>query len=148
MPRLFVLDASVAGKWYLNDEDLVDQAEKLLKSFLQNEIELYAPILLKYEPAQLLYKAQRFSRKVKQENCEKAYKHFCSLPIIYHQFNDRIMREILSFAIKFNKSFYDCCYICLANALNCQWITDDREYERRLPAGFPKERILMLKTFK
>ena len=148
MPRVFVLDASVAGKWYLNDEDLIEQAEKLLKDFLLKKIELHAPVLLKYEIAQVLYKAQRFSRRIRSKDCQDAYKSFCALPIIYHSLDIKMMQEILNFAISFNKSFYDSCYIYLAKKLNCQWITDDREYEKRLPRNFPKERILMLKAFK
>ena len=38
----YVLDASVAAKWFLNDEDAVDIAESFLIRFLAKEIVFYA----------------------------------------------------------------------------------------------------------
>ena len=50
---VYVLDASVAAKWYLNDERYIEKARLYLIKLLANEIELHAPVLLQYEMANL-----------------------------------------------------------------------------------------------
>ncbi len=44
-----VLDASVAVKWHLKDEDYAAEAALLLEDFGQGELELVAPAQIRYE---------------------------------------------------------------------------------------------------
>jgi len=149
MPQLLILDATVAAKWYLDDEDAVEIAERCLVRLLSGEIEFHAPELLRYEVAQALHLAQTKARgRFNRGHCENSYRTFCRLPIRYHSLKNEEMQKALEFANRFNKNFYDCSYLCLAETLNCRWITDDRKgYEKNLPAGFPQERVLMLRSF-
>jgi predicted nucleic acid-binding protein len=147
MPQVLVLDTSVAAKWYLNDEELVDIAEQFLIRLLSKDIEFYAPELLRYELAESLYKAQIPSTgKFSREYCERSYRHFCELPIKFHHFNNDEMQQVLEFTNRFNKPFYDSCYVWLAEKLDSQWFTNDEKYTKSLPEGFPEERILLLKS--
>ena len=54
----YVLDAPVAAKWFLNDEDVVDIAETFLIRFLAKEIVFYAPHILEYELGHIITRAQ------------------------------------------------------------------------------------------
>ena len=71
----FVLDASVAAKWFLDDEEFIDLARSFLERFLKGEIEFFAPTIIKYEVGHLLTKAYREKRKslLSQEECIRAY---------------------------------------------------------------------------
>jgi len=148
MPRILVLDASVAFKWFVRDEVFWEIANKLLIQFLENQIEFHAPHLLKYELANSLYKAQKASNaRISPFQCQIVYKRFFQLPIKFHIFHDSEMQSILEFSVKFNRNFYDSTYVWLAGVLDCEWLTCDEKYCGQLPDGFPRERILMLQDF-
>ena len=59
MAKPWVVDASVAAKWFLKDsyEDHVDLAEEVLIELLAGDVELHAPRLMTYEVCRLLWKA-------------------------------------------------------------------------------------------
>jgi predicted nucleic acid-binding protein len=61
MAEFTVLDASVAAKWFLRDEQetLIEEADELLLRLLAGDIELYAPRVIYYEVCQLLNRACR-----------------------------------------------------------------------------------------
>jgi len=147
VPEFYVIDASVAAKWYLNDENLIDKAEDFLVRLLANEIVLHAPEVLRYELGHLLTKAQRRgNRPINRNQCEEAYHTFCELPITFHQLNDIQRQEVLSFANNFNRGFYDSSYIWLAGHLGCQWVTAEGRLGRELLSGYPVERVLTLES--
>jgi predicted nucleic acid-binding protein len=49
-----VIDASVALKWRLRDEEATQQADALLEDFLADKLELLTPTLFDYEIANAL----------------------------------------------------------------------------------------------
>ena len=145
MTDRFVLDTSVVAKWYLNDEELIAEAEGLLVRLLAGEIEVHAPEIMRYEMGHMLTKAQRQQRRpLNRTESEQAYRFFCSLPITFHQLDDSQRQGVLAFANTFSRGFYDSCYSWLAGSLGCKWLTDDRRFGGALPPGYPAERILTL----
>ena len=52
--KRLVIDASVALKWRLRDEEATDQADALLEDFLAGKLELLTPTLFDYEIANAL----------------------------------------------------------------------------------------------
>ncbi len=148
MPERYVLDASVAAKWYFGDEDFLDEAERILLELLGRHLELHAPEILKDEMAEAFYKAQSRSRRgLSRFYCEESYKSFCALPISYHSFSDRERQQILSFTNQMDRHYYDSCYVWLALRLECKWLTDDRKYARDLSPDFRAGRIIFIEDF-
>lgn len=146
-PDLFVLDASVAAKWYLNDEDHTEEAEIYLLRLMTGEVEFHAPRILQYEIGHLLAKAQRqLGRGISAAAVEEAYRTFCALPIHYHDLDDAIRTDALKFANRYHRGFYDSCYVCLALTLGCHWLTSERRYGGKLPPGFPAGVVLALEA--
>jgi len=142
----FVLDASVAAKWFLREDHFL-LAGKLLDKFLAEEIEFHAPVILQYELGNLLTKAQRMvPGRITPEKAVEAYQSFFRLPIIFHEMNEESGAVVLEFANRFRRSFYDSAYICLSVRLGCQWLTSERSYRGQLPDGFPKDNILPLES--
>ena len=140
-----VIDASVAVKWFLDDEELIEAAEAVIVRFLSGELELHAPIILRYELAHALAKTQRRkSRPISTPMIVKAYETFSEHPIIFHDLDKKEMLQALDISCRFRRSFYDSAYICLAMKLGCAWLTADARYAHGLPRQFPADHVMVL----
>jgi len=147
MNEIFVLDASVAAKWYLREEDLAEIAEEYLLRLLRKEVTFHAPNLLLFEVGHLLTKAQRQpGQRIARARSERAYSHFCRLPVQYHRLTTEQLGEALQFANTFHRGFYDSCYLILAQHLRAPWLTSERRFRPIFPVGFPGELVLTLEA--
>ncbi|OGP61454.1 MAG: hypothetical protein A2V67_12225 [Deltaproteobacteria bacterium RBG_13_61_14] len=145
MTERLVLDCSVAVKWYLLDEEDSDLARFFLLSFLNHDIEFHAPELLKYEVAHALTKAQRSQkRRFSQTEIQEGFHHFLKLPVKFHSLSDSVLEEVIAFANRFHRNFYDRCYLWLAEQWDCAWLTAEMKFHGPFPLGFPKNRIRLL----
>jgi len=148
MVEKFVLDCSVAAKWYLFYEDEVDLARKILLQYLAGQIEFHAPDLLKYELTNALTKARRTRRlRLSNKQSESSFRSFCELEIKFHSLPDSALAEAVAFSNQFYRSFFDSCYLWLAERLDCPWLTADRKFQGPHPLGFPAHRIRFLSSF-
>ena len=131
----YVLDASVAAKRFLDDEDAVDIAEAFLIRFLAKEIVFFAPHILAYEFGHIVTRAQRSGRRrIETDQATEAYRTFSELPIVFCDLAVQDRQTILDFAIRFHRGFYDATYIVLANKLNCMHMVDQRKTISDKPA--------------
>ncbi len=138
----------MAAKWFLNDEELTEAATRVLFGLLANKIELHAPILLQYEIANALSKAQRRSgRPISTDMCIEAYKTFQEYPILFHHLDDKNRLEALEFANHHRRSFFDSAYLWLAIKLDCRWLTAEKRFNQALPAQFPVKHIFFLEQY-
>jgi predicted nucleic acid-binding protein len=128
-----VVDASVIAKWYLKDEDLVEEADALLEAFSAGIIELTAPSFAQYEVANALKKAAHEGRI--QRDDMGVLMHACG-QLALAQASDPAPRVIaaVDLALRFGTSFYDSLYLALAEELGWRLITADAVfYERVAP---------------
>jgi len=145
----YVVDASVAAKWFLNDEDHVDVAEEYLERLLADDIELHAPSILQYELGHSLIRAQRDGdRPLDANQSYESYQTFTKLPIVFHNLDGNTRLDVLRFAIRHYRGFYDSAYVCLAVNLDCKWLTSEKRYRRPLPSGFPMDHVLPLESLR
>ncbi|OYX74627.1 MAG: hypothetical protein B7Y95_06045 [Rhizobiales bacterium 32-66-11] len=116
----FVVDASVALKWFFEEDD-TQQAEALAAS----PDELFAPTLILTEVANALWKKMRRSEAVEVpaalQICEYLPGFFTEMvpvePLLPHA-------VALSFAL--DHPIYDCVYLSLAYTKKCPLVTSDR----------------------
>lgn len=149
MTEHLVLDCSVAAKWYLQEEEDADLAEQFMMKHLRGDLELHGPELLKFDLANTLTKAQRGQRTRRlPTDSREAFKHFPSLGIRFHSFSDSTLENIIVFSNQFHRSFYDSCYLWLAQELDGVWLTAEKKFQGPFPLGFPKPRIRMLEDFR
>jgi predicted nucleic acid-binding protein len=131
----YVLDASVAAKWFLRvGEPLAAEALQLLKSYKTGETDFLVPDLFFAEFANILWKAQLRGR--------------CDAPLV-----DSAVREMISMALPAFSSFslieaaiqiarayqrtvYDCIYVALAVETRSEMVTADERLANSLP-GLP-----------
>lgn len=141
----YVVDASVAGKWFLNDEAAVQEATDYLVRSLADEIALHAPTLLRYELGNILIRAQRDGgRPIDHPQCVEALDIFLEYPIAYHELGRPALLETLSFASQSRCSFQDASYLWLARALDCRLLTADNKFVRSLPPHIIRDHIQSL----
>lgn len=141
-----MVDASVAAKWFLNDERHIEEATRYLAGMLSDEITLHAPVLLKYEFGSILVKAQRDDgRPVGRNESLNAFETFHELPITYHEFDKQALLESLMLANGQDCSFQDSCYLWLARNLKCRLLTDDVKFIQRLPVEVVQDSIQLLR---
>lgn len=145
MIERYVLDCSVAAKWYLQDEEQADRAQLIQGRFIEGKIELHAPELLKYELGNALSRAQRASRpRISRAEGEHAFAHFLKLGIVFHELDAAALGAAFHFANRFHRNFYDSSYLWLADHLDCSWLTAEQRFLGPHPLGFPQHRIQVL----
>ncbi len=119
-----VIDASVALKWYLDDEELGTKALNILTLYVSDNINLMAPSLIEYEVMNGLKIAQKRGR-IDKKTIQAAIEGFFNLEIkVYNasHFSNKIL-DILSF---FDISSYDASYLALAENEKAPFMTADK----------------------
>jgi predicted nucleic acid-binding protein len=156
MTDKFVVDASVAVKWFLKDrfEEHVELAEEVLLDFLAGEVELHAPRIMSYEVCRLLWKAclshgpekdsKRLDKKTALERAEALFE----LSLIFAEATVDEAASAIELGARFGKNFYDMTYLHLAEVLSCKVITADEKLLRGVPEDFPLHRFVLLTNFR
>jgi predicted nucleic acid-binding protein len=121
MPDL-VIDASVALKWALDDEDAVEQAVALRDAAIDGRARLFAPTLWMYELANGLVSAVR-RRRLGERVGAQALGHLRAIGV---ELVDPDPAETYREAMRHGLSAYDASYVALARALDAPLVTGDR----------------------
>ena len=133
----YVLDASVGAKWIspAGAEPLAEQAETLLRQYVQGRLKLVVPDLFWSEIASFLWKAVR-SNKISVGTAEDGLREMTArnLPTISSQ---KVLTEALYIAARFDRTPYDSIYVALAQAFQINLITADERLANALAAHFP-----------
>lgn len=127
MPDKYVIDCSVALKWFLGDEADTDKADIIQERFLSGEIELVAPPHFKYEFGAGLRRAARRAR-IADADAEQAFRDFLALGIPIEHQDDAELQRVWTLAVVINYWFYDSAYVILAKRLGCRWLTADTAF--------------------
>jgi predicted nucleic acid-binding protein len=134
---LFVLDASVAVKWFLSpkDERLTAEALALLRSYVQKEVQFIIPDLFWAEIASAFWKAIRLGRFDKTSaQVALSYLGSCDLRA-YSTLG--LLDRAFEIATAFDRSVYDSLYVALAVHSRAPLITADERLANALAAHFP-----------
>ena len=119
-----VADASLCGAWVLPDE-ASPRAEKVLRSILKGDIELWVPALWTYEMTNLLLSAHR-RKRIEEEAVLEALTLLAKVPIEHADVPESQARErMVRFALRFGLSAYDAAYLELSDRLQAPLHTSD-----------------------
>jgi len=124
-----VIDASIAVKWVVNDEDFCEESLKLLYDTRSKDIALIGPPLLIYEVESVLQR--RFVRNlVSLETVESSLEAFYAVGVRIVSHPDMVLRA-REIARQFKQeNVYDSIYAALAELRGCEfWTADRRFYE-------------------
>lgn len=118
--KRFVLDASVAVKWFLPE---IHQAESF--NLLKSNPVLIAPEFLKVEFDSILSKWCR-SGRVNYERAEEVRSVFNKIKIYFVDLDD-IADISFEISAKMPVTYYDALYLCTAKLYECKMVTFDRK---------------------
>lgn len=119
-----VVDASVALKWRLRDEEATQQADALLEDFLAGNLELLTPTLFDYEIANALRVAVTRQR-LSEEDAAVALADFAQFALVRYDFSG-IASRTFHLSGQHQRSAYDSAYMALAQAQGVWFFTGDK----------------------
>ena len=133
----FVLDASVAVKWFLppEHEQLTEEAVAFYRKLVQRETQFVVPDLFWAEVASALRKAVRLER-FRRSSAEEAITHLLQCDLPTYPTADLLGRAF-HIAMAYDCSVYDSLYVALAVRTNLQLMTADERLAKSLAAYFP-----------
>jgi len=134
--RGWVVDASVAAKWYLHDEEHVETALALLGDFEDGLLALTAPYIIRHEIAATLVRAARTGR-ITAEQLRQQLARFLRLAIHEPSDPDGRLEAALGLCFDYRIAFYDAVYVALAQELGFRFVTADVELYRRVRDDLP-----------
>jgi predicted nucleic acid-binding protein len=120
-----VIDASVALKWQIADEEATVSALALLEAFIEGETELIAPTLFPYEIMSAINVAIN-RKRIKESDGYRAITYLISLGIEIRPFDD-LVESTFTLARQYAVSPYDSAYLALAEYQKCNFYTGDKK---------------------
>ena len=126
---VYVVDASVAAKWFL-EEDYTAEAFRLLSP----ENTLHAPDFILLEIDHVLCKKVRRDELTEEEG-EEIREALEVFPFHQHRFNS-LRDRAFAMACGLRRGIYDCLYLTLAAVLGGKMVTADRKFFNAL-SGSP-----------
>jgi predicted nucleic acid-binding protein len=122
--KQIVIDASVALKWRLRDEEATNQADALLDHFLAGKLGLLTPTLFDYEITNALKVAVTKGRLTESEAIA-AIVDFQAFNIKPYNFQE-IQTLTFQLAYQHQRSAYDSAYLALAQLKGLWFYTGDK----------------------
>lgn len=120
-----ILDASVALKWRLDDEEHVQKAQKILEDFSEGKINLVVPELFFIEVANGLKVAVKRGR-IGEDRAREFVELLLKLELCTIETAD-ILLNALDIAFRYDRAVYDCIYLAAAEKLGCEIYTGDKK---------------------
>jgi len=125
---VFIIDTSVAIKWYLPE---IYQAEA--QRFLDPAYERHAPDFLDAELGSVLLKKVR-RREITADECRKYLTQLASLPLFPHR-GLPLRPAAFEISLQIGSSFYDGLFLALAVHLGGRLVTADDKLYRKIHGG-------------
>jgi predicted nucleic acid-binding protein len=122
---MIVADASVAVKWYVN-ENYTFEAEKLLSG----ADEIHAPELILPEFGNIIWKKARRNDLTEQE-ATRIINAFSKQSIKFHS-HQLLLKTAFTGAHLSGQTVYDWSYLALAVSLSCEFVTADERFYKAL----------------
>lgn len=134
---IYVVDASVAAKWFLppKQEPLANEALLLLGRYAKGQLQFVVPDLFWAEFGNILWKAVRQGR-CSRDAAEAAIASLKTrnLPTIS---SVTLLEAAFKIAVAFNRTVYDSLYVALALESKGQLITADEHLANAVAASLP-----------
>ena len=120
-----VVDACVAAKWHLTDEEYADRAATVLTRLNRGQIDLLAPRFIRCGVTSAITLAtQRTPPRLTFDQGEAAIRDFLNLSIELFDEGDLLL-PAYALVRQFGCAIYDAIYVALAQRLGLPFITAD-----------------------
>lgn len=119
----FVLDSSVAIKWFTKEEPFSEQAKKILEDYLMGRIEIFIPDIFWWEIGNY------FGRKADLATATVILMNLKKYRFPTYMLTDGLSVRAFKLMSKIKKiSFYDASYHSLAIQMKSKFVTSDKKY--------------------
>lgn len=126
-----VVDTSVIVKWLNQDnEDYIEQADRILKDAQLDKIIIIAPELARYEVGNALLLGKHLSIEQASIVLAQLYK----LPITFVEDTAELAEKTFELAVQAEITYYDASFIALANQYDATLVTDNMKHQGKLKA--------------
>lgn len=129
--RALVVDASVAVKWYA-EEDETEKALRVRDSQFNGSSNLYAPDLIVYEVANALSEHPRITPRSMKSSVES----LLELDIDMASPSSDLVIEAARIAVDLGVSVYDATYLALSDYVGASFVTADKRLFKRVKDEF------------
>ena len=127
-----MVDASVAVKWNLGDEEHAHKAILLLTRFARGQTDLFAPDYIRYEvPSAITVATQGRGARITQVQGKEAIEEFLNLGVRTVD-SDELILAAYPLVQRYGCALYDALYLALAQRLDLPFITADLKLYRRI----------------
>lgn len=134
-----VVDASVAVKWILPEDD-TPRALRIQEEYQDERLDVVAPYLVVSEVANVLWKRERRG-DLSAAQARRSFMQFLhDSPILLD--SSSVSSSALGLALAHHRPFYDCLYLAWALEQRCDLITADERFFHALNPTFPQIRLL------
>lgn len=124
--KFYVVDASVAVKWLI-EEEFSDNASELFFG----QTKLLAPSLIFAEASNALWTMQR-KGDLKIDRMVKAMDTLRYSPILIPTSMEELSKNAIRIAANIDHAVYDCYYLALAIRMDCSVITADKRFYNKV----------------
>ncbi len=136
---LYVIDAGVAVKWFIPEEDSA-VAHQLLTRYLQGLDTPIAPDLLISECGNVFWRRSRQGDITPEEATESMADLLAlNIPLVPAS---SLAQSTLQLALQHQRTFYDSLYLALAQERDCPLITADERFFNAVSSQFPNLQLL------
>ncbi len=133
----FIIDASVALKWFI-EEDRSSEALSLYS------YDLAAPSLIRIEVANVLRMLVAKGR-IEEHEAAKHFEIFQTAPVTIFEVDDELERHALDIALEIGQTVFDCLYLALALRTDTTLVTADKRFLRAVNSSRYDHATLSLK---
>jgi predicted nucleic acid-binding protein len=132
----WVVDSSVAGKWYLADEDMAEHANALLERWQTGSLSFVAPHLARHEVCSLLTNACRAGR-IGWDRAHAELENFVATRITAVEDPSWLLQTAMDISREYPLSLYDALYVGMARETGANLVTADQRMYRGLAGRLP-----------
>lgn len=141
MPKLVVVDSSVAVKWCSGlKEEKLDKANRIFLDGAAGKIEIYLPELAKYEVGNAL-----MNKGLEPSLAKASLDPLYIPPLKFVALDEGLADLTMDIALQAKITYYDASFLALAQKLKAVLITDNPKHQKKLPA---KIKVVALEDYK
>lgn len=126
--RRVAIDASAVLSYIIPDEPTPSNILNVFRKYAKGEISLLAPTLLSYEVGNAIKSAVK-QKRLNELTAIDIINDFKQMNIIFFDPN---ISETITLSLKYNLSFYDATYLCLAQEQKAKLLTLDKKLQNVL----------------
>jgi len=120
---MWVLDASIAVKWFFKDEIEFEKANLVLNNLIEDPDTFMVPELFYLELSAVLIRKANFDADFVNSSMESIYE--LGIPTV--PAGQELLQKAIALACRFKISLYDSIYAALAESVNGKWLTADKK---------------------